>query len=48
MVQWVKNPTAVAWVAAEVQVQSLAQELPYASGVAKKRGKNKQTNYYSF
>ena len=23
MVQWVKNPTAVAWVALEVQVQSL-------------------------
>ena len=55
MAQWVKNPTAVTQVAAEVQVgflvqrsgvkgssvvgaaawiQSLAQELPYALGVA--------------
>ena len=60
MVQWVKNLTAVAWVAVEVQVrshpcavgygsgvaaavaqiQSLAWELPYAMGVAKKRRKN--------
>ena len=64
MVQWVKNPTAVAWVAAEpwiqslawpsglkdpaslqlqlqlaakAQIQSLAQELPHASGVAIKK-----------
>ena len=34
MVQWVQNPTAVALVAAEAQVRSLAQELPYAGGVA--------------
>ena len=35
--QWVKGSgiaTAVAWVAAVVWVQSLAQELPYAWGVA--------------
>ena len=25
MVQWIKNPTAVVWVTAEVQVRSLAQ-----------------------
>ena len=34
--QWVKNPTAVAQVTAEVQVQSLAQKLPHAKGAAKK------------
>ena len=53
MAQWVKNPTAVAWVAGSVwvqslaqctgfedpvllqgSVQSLAQELPCAAGVA--------------
>ena len=65
MVQWVKNPTAVAWVAEEVQVpsqlvqwvkvfallhlwqrsaavaqiQSLAQELTYASSGAIKKKK---------
>ena len=31
MTHWVKNPTAVAWVTVEVWVQSLAQELPYAT-----------------
>ena len=39
MAQWVKNLTAVAQVDAEVWVQSLAQELPYATGTAIK---NKQ------
>ena len=45
MVQWVKNPTLAARVAAEMRVQSLApgtvawiqvlvQEIPYAAGVA--------------
>ena len=28
--QWVKNPAAGAWVTAMAQIQSLAQELPYA------------------
>ena len=35
--QWVKNPTLVAQVTAEAQVRSLAQELPYAAGVAIKK-----------
>ena len=36
--------TAVAWVAPVVRVQSLAQELPRVSGIAKKKkNKNKQT-----
>ena len=30
MAQWVKNPTAVARVAGEAQVQFLPRELPYA------------------
>ena len=34
MAQWIKNPTAAAQVAAEVQVRSPAQELPYAVGAA--------------
>ena len=34
MPQWIKNPTAAVRVAAEAQVQSLAQELPYAIGAA--------------
>ena len=34
MVQWVKKLTAVAGVTAEVGVQSLALELPYAMGEA--------------
>ena len=33
-VKWVKNPIAVAWVAVEVHVQSLAWELSYATGGA--------------
>ena len=37
MLQWVKNPTAVAWVTVEVQVQSLAWKLPYAKGVTIKK-----------
>jgi len=36
-VQWVKNPMAAAGVTAEVQVQSPAWELPYATGVAIKK-----------
>ena len=40
MVQWGKNPTAVAWVAAEVQVRFLAWERPYATGMAIKKKKN--------
>ena len=41
MMQWVKNPTAMARVAAEVWVQSWARELPYAMGVTlKKQTKN--------
>lgn len=39
MVQWIKNPAATAWIAAEVQIQSLAQELQHAEGVAKKINK---------
>ena len=34
MAQWVKNPTAGAWVAAEVSVQSLA----WRSGLSKGTG----------
>ena len=42
MVQSVKKPTARAWVAAKAQVQSWAQELPYAVGAAiKKKTKKK-------
>ena len=40
--QWVQNLTTVAWVAMEAQVQSLAQELPYAAGVAIKKEKKKK------
>ena len=43
MAQWVKGSsvaTAVAQITALTQIQSLAQELPYAVGVAKKGGKN--------
>lgn len=39
MPQWIKNPTAAVRVAAEAQVQSLAQELPFAMGPAKKNEK---------
>ena len=42
MAQLVKGSsfiTAVAWVTAVVQVQSLAQELPHAMGTAKKKDK---------
>lgn len=31
---WIKNLTAAAWVTADVWVQSLPQELPYAMGTA--------------
>ena len=53
MVHWVKNPTAVAWVTAVAQIPSLAQEFPYATGMAiklkkkkkkKKKGKKKLKN----
>ena len=42
MLQWVKGSgvaIAVAQVAAAAQIQSLAQELPYAAGVAIKKNK---------
>ena len=52
--QWFKKQTAVAWLAAEVQVQSLAQcsglkdlrwERPYATGAAiKNKTKQNQKN----
>ena len=45
MVQWVKDMvlSSVVWVAALVQVQSLAWELPHAMGTAKgKKKKDKQ------
>ena len=34
MAQWVKNPTAVAWVSTEVRVPPLDWELPCALGAA--------------
>ena len=34
LAEWVKSLTAVAQVAAEAQVQSPAQELPYAKGTS--------------
>ena len=33
VVQWVKNSTTMAWIAAEARVGSPAQELPYTAGV---------------
>ena len=45
MAHKVKDPdffTAIAWIAAVTRFQSLAQELPHASGAAKKKT-NKQT-----
>lgn len=36
MVQWVKDPTTVAWVATEAWVHFLAQEILHASGVARR------------
>ena len=50
MAQWVENPTLMAWVAAQVwvqspvwcyvaQIQSLAWELPYAMGVVIRKKK---------
>lgn len=41
--QWVKNPTAAPWVAAEAQFQSPAREFPYTIGVAIKRKRKKFT-----
>ena len=46
MVQWVKNPTAEAQVAAEVQVQSLAEELPCAINMAIKKKREKKSSSY--
>ena len=40
--QRIKNLTATAWVAAEVQVRSMAQKLPYATGMAIKWKKKKK------
>ena len=37
MVQWVKNQTVVAQVSPVAWIRSLAQEVPYAMGVAKKK-----------
>lgn len=37
MVQWIKNLTAMAWVAGEARVRSLAQEISYAMIVAIKK-----------
>lgn len=34
MVQWVKNPTAVAWVTVEAHVQSPVPKIQCATGVA--------------
>lgn len=42
MVQWVENPTALALVAEEAQVRSLARVLPYAMGVAMKKEKKEK------
>ena len=45
MAQWVKGSSAViavAWVTAVAQVQSLAQELPHAIGMAEKRRRKKE------
>ena len=39
MTQWVRNPATVAQIAAEVWVQSLAQERPYATGATIKKKK---------
>ena len=39
MAQRVKDLTAAAWVTMEVRFLSLAQELPYAEGAAKKKKK---------
>ena len=47
MAQWVKNPTVVAQVTAVAQIQSLAQELPYAASAAMKRkGRRKEGRTY--
>ena len=37
LVQWVKYPIAVALVAVETRIQSLAWELPYAEGMTIKQ-----------
>ena len=42
VVLWVKDPTAAAQVTAEVQVWSLAWELPHATAGAKKKKKRKE------
>ena len=43
MAQQVKNPTAGAWVAAEMWVQSLAWELPYEAGCSHLKKEKKRT-----
>ena len=42
VVLWVKDPTAAAQVTAEVQVWSLAWELPHATAGAKKKKKGRK------
>ena len=42
VVQWVKNPAAVAGVAIEARVRSLAWEFPYTMGVIEKEKKKKR------
>ena len=45
MAQWVKNPSvvsAVAWVAAAVQVRALALKLPHDTGMAKQQQQQKK------
>ena len=42
VVQWVKNPAAVAGVAIEARVRSLAWEFPYTMGVIEKEKKKKK------
>ena len=37
VMQWVKSLTAAAWITAEAQVRSLAQELAHVTGVARKK-----------
>ena len=45
--EWVKDLTAVAHVTVVAQVQSLAQELPYPSGVAKNNTTQNKTQQKS-
>ena len=45
LVPWVKDPVKDPQITAAAPVQSLAQELPCASGAAKKKKKAKRRNY---